>query len=128
MMKKKLEDPARFGGILIRSIKDEKGKVIAGPWNCMLEILNECSGKKMPKIKKLKESLDIEDNIKSTYRALGKDDIDKEKVNPLKLCFYDSSIPKEKWRNKDKVSLVKKTGKLKKNKSSYKTDRFELQG
>ena len=124
-----LEEPAKFGGILIRSIKkDENNEVIAGPWNCMLKILNECDGKTMPQIKKLKESLDIEENIKSTYRALGKDDIDKEKVNPLKLCFYDSSIPQKDWSNKYKISLVKKSGKLIWHKSSYKTDRFELEG
>lgn len=120
------EDPAKFGGILIRSIKDEKDEVIAGPWNCMLEILNVCDGKTMPQIKKLNKPHN--NKMESTYRALGKDDIDKEKVNPLKLCFYDSSIPKEDWGKKLKISLVKKTGKLEWHKSSYKTDRFELEG
>lgn len=44
------EGPAKFGGILIRSIRDEAGNVTAGPWNCMLKILNECKGEKMPQI------------------------------------------------------------------------------
>lgn len=123
--KKNPERPAKFGGILIRSIKDEAGNVTAGPWNCMLEILNECRGRRMPKILKLDEPRKIEDKIKSTYRALGKDDQKKEEAKSLKLCFYDSSIPKDKWGNKERVTLVKKTGKLlKKNKSYYKTDRF----
>ncbi len=124
------EKPAKFGGILIRAIRDEADKVTAGPWNCMLKILNECKGEKMPQILKSDEPCNSEDKIKSTYRALGKDDRKKEKemaerlVNPLNLCFYDSSITKDKWVNQDKIALVKKTGKLKKNNSSYKTDRF----
>lgn len=122
------EGPAKFGGILIRSIRDKAGNVTAGPWNCMLKILNECRGGMMPQILKADEPCNIEKNIKSTYRALGENDQDKENANPLKLCFYDSSIPKDKWGNQVRVTLVKKTGVLKKNKSSYKTDRFELQG
>jgi hypothetical protein len=118
----------RFGGILIRSIRDEAGNVTAGPWNCMLKIINECRGGMMPQILKADQPCNIEKNIKSTYRALGKDDQKKEEDNPLKLCFYDSSIPKDKWGNQIRVTLVKDKGVLKKNKSSYKTDRFELEG
>lgn len=36
-------DNGKFGGILIRSLKDENGAYITGPSVCLLEILNTCS-------------------------------------------------------------------------------------
>ena len=82
----------------------------------------------LPQILKSDKACNSKENIKPTHRALGKDDQKKENANPLNLCFYDSSISKDKWGNQIRVTLVKKTGVLKKNKSTYKTDRFELQG
>ena len=40
-------EEGKFGGILIRSLKDENGNFITGPSVCMLEILNTCFEQKM---------------------------------------------------------------------------------
>ena len=127
-----LDKDAQFGGILIRSIRDENN-ITAGPWNCMLKILNTCRGKNMPIIEALEKPLKNKEFIKGTYRSLGKEDQEEEKElsekESLNLCFYDSSIQKEKWKNPAKIKLCKKTGKLEPSSpSAYKTDRFELQG
>ncbi len=114
---------AKFGGILIRAIRDKEGNITAGPWNCMLKILNECNGGNMPKIESLKEPCNNDDNIKNTFRALGKSDMNAEKDNPLKLCYYDSSIPSIKWKSNKKI-FNKKDGCIIDRQCSYKTDRF----
>ena len=107
---------AKFGGILIRAIKDEKGIVIAGPLTCKDEILNACMGKKMPILVKISTPLKI--SLKSTYRALGKNDTDKEND---RLCFYDRWI--NDWNPiKDRYNTRK--GDIESQKGTYKTDRF----
>lgn len=107
---------AKFGGILIRAIKDEKGIVIAGPLTCKDEILNACNGKQMPILKQISSLCKI--NLKSTYRALGEKDIDKEND---RLCFYDSQI--KDW-NPLKNRYNTRKGKIESGKGTYKTDRF----
>ncbi len=83
----------KFGGILIRSLKDGKSKqYITGPTVCMLEILNECS-KEMPRLELLKE------NEKYTDYDLCKEPITrygityktKEKEDEP-LCFFDKNL------------------------------------
>lgn len=127
------DDEACFGGILIRAIRDKENNIIAGPWNCMLKILNECQGRKMPKLIKLETPCNNEKNIEDTYRSLGKEDMQEEKEmaerkdNPLKLCFYDSSITTIKWGKQTRVRLCKSTGELEKSVTNvYKLDRFTL--
>lgn len=114
---------AKFGGILVRSIIDKDNNIIAGPWNCMLHILNECTGGEMPR---LEESQLRSHNpiIKATHRALGEKDMVKEIKNPLSLCFYDA-FPEDKW-NFVKESFDKETGKRFYQKTYYKKDRFSL--
>ena len=126
---KELDDEARFGGILIRAIRDDKGIITAGPWNCMLKVLNECKGRQMPQIKSLKTACNSIENIKKTYRSLSDKDMKEEiamsKETPLNLCFYDHRYLNVKNQLKTKkVALDKNLGKLKCNTSSYKTDRF----
>lgn len=111
------DDYAKFGGILIRAIKNEEGFVIAGPLNCKDEILNACKCGEMAQL----ELSSLKHNIlqlKSTYRALGKDDMDKEND---RLCFYDGQIID--WAPKIERYNTK-NGKMETRKGSYKTDRF----
>ena len=116
---------AKFGGILIRAIRDKEDQVTAGPLNCMLKILNGCNNDKMPQLLYSGKTYNSEENITPTYRALGKNQMEKEKTN-IKLCFYDSSIPKEKW-GCYKTIFNKKDGSVIKDKlCKYKTDRFNL--
>ena len=129
-----LEDEAQFGGVLIRAIRDEKDNVTAGPWNCMLKILNECRGGQMPLLGKAqKGKCNAEENIKTTYRSLGEKDMEDEKKmanredDPLRLCFYDCRfLPDDKGEKpkEKKITLNKESGKLKSYISTYKTDRF----
>ena len=86
-------DKAIFGGILIRSIKDKKGKVVAaGPYTCRDFILNECSKNdmSMPKLGVRKDLFDI--TPVATYRYLSDNDLQYDKTFELKLRFYDSSL------------------------------------
>lgn len=113
---------AKFGGILIRAIMDKEGKIlVAGPWNCMIFLLNACKNGKLPSLEE-SNLHNHKANIKSTYRALGEVDREEEKRGPLSLCFYDD-IPAEKWifhkdiYNKEKGCLIN-------SKTYYKTDRF----
>lgn len=107
---------AKFGGILIRAIKDEEGTVTAGPLTCKDVILNECKGKQMPTLEQLSTQRKID--MKSTYRALGENDIDKEHD---RLCFYDSRI--NNWNPKKNRYNTRK-GVIEPRKGTYKTDRF----
>ena len=120
---KQLNEDARFGGVLIRAIRCNDC-IIAGPWNCMLELLNECNGDKMPELKHSKGSCIQKDVIKETYRALGEDDRKEDKKHGLNLCFYDSSI--KQW-NHTKVRLNKQSGRLQEYQSKYNIERFDLQ-
>lgn len=109
---------AKFGGILIRAIKNEKGIVIAGPLTCKDEILNACKGKQMPILEQLSTSLKI--SLKSTYRALGEKDTDKEND---RLCFYDRCI--DDW-NLIKNRYNTRKGLIERRQGTYKTNRFNV--
>lgn len=127
--KENLDGDAKFGGILIRAIRDDKRNITAGPWNCMLKILNECKGGQMPQIKRLDTSCNSIKNIKNTYRSLGDKDMNEEiemsKETSLNLCFYDHRYLNVNNRlNTNKIALDKKLGKLKCVTSSYNTNRF----
>lgn len=58
------------GGILIRSIVDEKNNLIIGPLTCVNVMLNSCKDGKMPQLKRLSMSRNITPT--SAYRFLGK--------------------------------------------------------
>ena len=127
--KENLDGNAKFGGILIRAIRDDKGNITAGPWNCMLKILNECKGGQMPQIQRLDTSCNSKGNIKNTYRSLGDKDMNEEiemsKETSLNLCFYDHRYLNVNNQLKtNKIALDKKLGKLKSVPRSYKTNRF----
>ena len=112
------EESGRFGGILIRSIKDGD-KIIAGPLNCKDEILNACKNEKMPKLIEVKVSERRSIKLNSTYRSLGKTGTDIHDG----LCFFDGSLVKDDWNPKrDKFDT--KTGRIESKKSSYDTSKF----
>ena len=110
------EESGRFGGILIRSIKDGD-KIIAGPLNCKDEILNACKNGKMPELIEVSGKEKIE--LKQTYRSLGKTGTDIHDG----LCFYDASIKKGDW-NPPKDRYVTKTGEKTTKNGSYDTSKF----
>lgn len=89
------EDKAKYGGILIRSLKNGEGKFITGPSVCSLEILNTCMKEKsLPELThdKNKECKFCEDSIERrgiTY---------KDNQEDKKLCFYDECL-KENLKN-----------------------------
>ena len=109
---------AKFGGILIRAIKDVNGEnvtVIAGPLNCKDAILNACKGSSMPKLQEATQKSKL--IPEATYRALGKDDVD---IKNDRLCFYDSNSV---W-NPQKEKYNTRKGIIEPQKGTYKTDRF----
>ena len=110
------EESGRFGGILIRSIKDGD-KIIAGPLNCKDEILNACKNGEMPKLIEVSGKQEIEPA--QTYRSLGKTGTDTHDG----LCFYDTSIKKGNW-NPKRDRFDTKTGNTESKKSSYNTSKF----
>ena len=110
------EESGRFGGILIRSLKDGD-RIIAGPLNCKDEILNACKNGEMPKLIKVSEKQEIE--LEQTYRSLGKTGTDIHDG----LCFYDASIKKGNW-NPKRDRFDTKTGNTESKKSSYNTSKF----
>ena len=114
------EKSGKFGGILIRALKDENDVIIAGPLNCKDEILNACKNGEMPKLIKTSEK----HNIKpvSTYRSLGKTGTDMEND---RLCFFDGSIGKDKWTPK-RDRFVTRDGTIKSKKGSYDTSKFNV--
>ena len=109
----------KFGGILIRSIKDGD-MTIAGPLNCKDEILNACKNGKMPKLIEVKVSERRSIKLNSTYRSLGKTGTDIHDG----LCFYDASI-KGDW-NPLRYRYVTKTGRIEPKKGSYDTSKFDV--
>lgn len=111
-------DNAQFGGILIRAIRDDKNSIISGPLTCKDEILNACKHGAMPQLKSTSRKREFD--IKSTYRALGKDDTDKEND---RLCFYDSQIID--W-NPAKPRYNTRNDKIESKKGTYKTERFHV--
>ena len=116
---------AKFGGILIRSIMDECGKVVAGPWNSMMAILNACKGGSMPHLFG-ETKRQHTPTVVSTYRQLGEVDMVEEEKNPLHLCFYDKGVAKDDW-NSEKIVFDKESGKVKEPnpKFYYNKSRFE---
>lgn len=112
------EKVAIFGGILIRSIKDNTGIVTTGPLTCKDLILNSC-GNEMPKLDTY--TAEVEIIPEPTIRSLGKEDMNNRIDGNLNLCFYDGSI--KDWKP-EKQRFDTKTGKIVKAYSSYKTDRF----
>ena len=109
------EESGRFGGILIRSIKDGD-KIIAGPLNSKDEILNACKNGEMPKLIEVSGKQEIKPA--QTYRSLGKTGTDIHDG----LCFYDASI-KGDW-NPLKDRYDTKRGVIKPKKASYDTSKF----
>lgn len=81
----------KYGGILIRAIKDQNDVVTAGPMVCCQLILNSCNTGSMPILERTNER---QIKVEKTIRSLGKVDMIQEKgrKDVLKLCFYDSSI------------------------------------
>lgn len=115
-------DTAKFGGILIRAIKDENNRIIAGPLTCKDELLNACKGNQMPQLASSNKKHHFK--LATTYRALGQDAINK-KIDKIDLCFYDGSLNNDSWRPyTDRYD--KNIGKIKPVKSSYKTNRFKF--
>lgn len=113
-------DKAKFGGVLIRAIKDVNNKIIAGPLKCKDEILNACKGIKMPMLAPV--SIKREIITKATYRALGKDAIEKKIDMPYNLCFFDANKDNDWNPYTDKFN--NKKGIINSMKGTYKTDRF----
>lgn len=115
------DQEAKFGGILIRAIKevnDKNGTIIAGPLICKDEILNACKSGKMPEFCEVTQKRNL--TPKATYRALGKDDIDMEND---RLCFYDPN-KENNWNPIIDKKYNKETGIINPSSRSYRTDRF----
>lgn len=112
------EKSGKFGGILIRSIKDGE-KIIAGPLNSKDEILNACKNGEMPKLIEVSGKQEIKPA--QTYRSLGKTGTDIHDG----LCFYDASIIKESVWNPKRDRFDTKTGRIESKKSSYDTSKFK---
>ena len=89
------ENMAKFGGILIRSLKDETGNFITGPTVCSLDVLNSCFGKTWPKLVQCSnQECKVCENPIKRYGIKYKDNQKEDKD----LCFYDERI-KEKLKN-----------------------------
>ena len=98
------------GGVLIRSIVDEKNNLIVGPLTCVNVMLNSCKDREMPRLKRLSKSRNITPT--STYRFLGKHDFENigsgNRDGKLKLAYYDeTTISPELW-NKARSSYYSK--------------------
>lgn len=90
------------GGILIRSVVDESGKITAGPMTCVNMMLNACGKGYTPTLCKNNKIREAE--IVSTYRFLGDKDFKSIKDNNnkdgnLKLAFFDNKLNKKDWDN-----------------------------
>lgn len=114
------EESGRFGGILIRSIKDGD-KIIAGPLNCKDEILNACKNGEMPKLIEVKVSERRSIKLNSTYRSLGKTGTDIHDG----LCFFDGSIEVGDW-TPIRDRFFTRDGTEKTYKGSYNTSKFSI--
>ena len=117
---------AKFGGILIRSIMDEKNEVISGPLTCKDIVLNSCGTGEMPMLKNIEnieKKREWTPAVKSTNRLLGKEDMNNNIDGNLNLCFYDSKIPIDNW-NQRKKSFDKDRGCEIERKGSYNVNRF----
>ncbi len=107
-------DNAIFGGILIRSIKNKEGKIVAaGPYTCRDFILNKCDeGEKiMPTLSVYKSQKEKEITPTPFRRTLGKTDMENKIDSTLELCFYDCHLD---WTNtSEKEDYDKEKGKIK---------------
>ena len=85
-------DDGKFGGILIRSLKEDCGKFITGPFVCMLELLN-VSSEDWPRLELLKGDEAYKDCIicKSPIARYGITYKDKG-IEDEPLCFYDQEL------------------------------------
>ena len=90
-------DKGIFGGILIRSLKDENGQFITGPTVCMLEMLNYCSkSKKIPEVAQVdggqKNKCELDDNNPIPRYGIK---YKKENLVDKPLCYYDKKLFKK---------------------------------
>lgn len=113
------KEEVKFGGILIRAIKDENGLIIAGPLNCKDEILNACKNGEMPKLINKPGEQDIKPV--ATYRSLGKTGTYKDND---RLCFFDGDKGID-W-NPERDRFVTRTGTIEKKKGLYNTSKFDV--
>ena len=82
-------DDGKFGGILIRSLKDENGTYITGPSVCLLEVLNTCSeSKKMPLVLPIIKKDDGNEECEIGF-PVNRYGIQND-AKPL--CFYDKKL------------------------------------
>ena len=88
-------EEGKFGGILVRSLKDEAGLFITGPSVCSLEIINACNEQKVwPELVQMSnEGCRLCGKPITRYGITYKD----KQVDRL-LCFYDERL-KEKLKN-----------------------------
>ena len=63
-------------------------------------------------------------DVKSTYRLLGKEDMNNNIDGNLNLCFYDSSIISKGYWNPKKKSFDKDKGYVIERKITYNVERF----
>ncbi len=115
------KENAEFGGIIIRSLailsEGCEKNVVFGPLTCKNEMLNHCH-REMPTLRKSAKPYDC---IVSQTSLAGIQDSDKQRNH----CFYDSSIPANKWtRTIDKYDY-KKRGQAPYT-TKYDTSRFDL--
>ena len=97
----------KYGGILIRAIKDQGDVVTAGPLVCCQLILNSCNSGYMPKLERTtKRHIEVAQSI----RTLGEVDMiqEKDRKDVLELCFYDSSIGMNESTTYDENSIPEK--------------------
>ena len=92
------KDGAIFGGILIRSIKDDKGNLISGPLTCKDVILNASVGE-MPILEKYAPKKPIVPE--PCKRLLGKNDMENKIDGDLNLCFYEKNLNWEKTTKRE---------------------------
>ena len=88
-------EEGKFGGILVRSLKDEAGLFITGPSVCSLEILNACNEQKIwPELVPVSNK-----GCRLCEKPITRYGITyKDKQEDRHLCFYDERL-KEKLKN-----------------------------
>ena len=94
----------KFGGILIRSLKDSQGRYITGPSVCMLEMLNVCVEQKV--------LLELKEDNGNRGCKLCKKPIERygityqeKDLKDVPLCFYDQKLF-EKYTSKDNCKEI----------------------
>lgn len=115
------EEWAEFGGILIRSIVDVNGDIIAGPLTCMNYMLNICqkANRTIPAIVENQHNKSRSCCVRPTSLT----GIKNEKAQ-IDNCYFDASIPREKWSTT--IMRYNTTeGKYKKYNRKYDVSKFE---